>query len=253
MRGIRSNSGMTIVELIIAGFILTVILGIVGTFLAEQGKLNHANLVASEVQDKTRLVAQLVTQDLQLGGAKTYVDENGEIIAISASTIQSCPNDGSEDTCLVAENGNEKDGFSTVYINTLRTPAESCREVGYRFDGNMLQRADRGCAGSTDLLDPSADAASYSDLAPNILALDIQYKCSDGTAMAAYPDQSACPLNAGYLRSAVITVVAQSTNPLEGRSSETFTTVSGQTVTCPADFRCFSIQQEVLMPNFKNR
>lgn len=253
MRGISSRSGLTIVELLIAGFILTVILGIVGTYLGEQSRINRANLVASEVQDKTRLVMQLVVQDLQLGGAKTYADNAGQVSSESSARISSCPSDGSQDTCLVATNGNEQDSFSTVYINSLRTPAEACREVGYRFDGNMLQRADRSCAGSTDLLDPSTDAAAYSDLAPNILALDVEYKCSDSATMVSYPDNANCPLRAAYLRSAVVTVVGRSNNRLENRASETFTTVSNQTVTCPQHFRCFSIQQEVLMPNFKDR
>lgn len=251
MRGIKSRSGITIVELLIAGFILTVILGIVSTFLSQQSRLNRATLIASEVQDKTRLVMQLVVQDLQLGGAKKYIDENGD--NLSTSGISSCPSDGSENTCLTASGSGAQDVFSTVYVNTVRSPAEACREVGYRFEGNMLQRADRDCSGSADLLDPTTDASAYSDLAPNILGLDIQYKCSDSTPMSNYPDQTLCPVGAGYLRSAVVTVVGRSDNRSEGRPAENFTTVSGQTVTCPQHFRCFSIQQEVLMPNFKDR
>ncbi|HEX7005089.1 MAG TPA: hypothetical protein VF168_12965 [Trueperaceae bacterium] len=254
MRGKLSERGLTIVELIIAGFILTVILGIVGTYLAEQSRLNRATLVSSEVQDKARLVMQLVTQDLQLGGAKTYVDENGEIMPVSTAGISSCPDDAAGNaTCLVAIDGSLQDVFSTVYVNTLRSPAESCREVAYMFDGDMLQRADQACGTSTDLLDPTADSAAYSPLAPNIVALDIAYKCSDGDLMSSYPDEAICPVGIGYLRSAIVSVVARSNDRLDGPGPATFTTVSGLSVTCPADFRCFALQQEVLMPNFKDR
>ena len=252
MRDIRSNSGLTIVELIIAGFVLTVILGIVGAYLGRQSQLNRVTMAASEVQDKTRLVMQMVVQDLQLAGGKFYVDASGEVDKDAG--IPSCPSHSSGGTaCLTADDGGPRDGFSTVYVNTLRSPGDACREVGYEFVDTLLYRADRSCGTTVDLLDPAVDFADYSILAENIVALDIQYKCSDSSAMTTYPNEADCPLRAGYLRSAVVSVVARANNPTDGTSSESFSTVTGESVTCPQNYRCFAIQQEVLMPNFKDR
>ena len=51
-------------ELLVAAFVLVIILSIVATFFVQQTRLNRRTQAGSEVQDKARMVMQLVTGDL---------------------------------------------------------------------------------------------------------------------------------------------------------------------------------------------
>ncbi len=261
----RTARGFTLLELMVAGVILAIILAVVGNYFVQQTDLSRRTQARSEVQDKVRMVMQVVTQDLQLAGGATYSDAAGTILPTAVS-LGSCPfdADSGENTCLRAGNGNgdERDVVSVVYINSLRSTAEACREVGYRVtDNGTLERADVGCTTPVALLDPDTDGNNYQPLASNILALDVQYVCTikdpssgDFIRQPSYPpDRSACPLGASYVRSAVVSVIGRSDVRVGGAPQETYTTATGKQVSCEPDFICFALTQEILLPNLKDR
>lgn len=247
------SAGFTVVELLIAGFILTVVLGISGVFLARQSDLNRRTQARAEVQDKVRMVMQIVSNDLALAGARVYADGSGALQTVSPS-LGTCPTVSGTSTCLSGANadagGIPRDELSMAYITTLRAPSEACREVGYRFAGTDMERADRGCTGNH--VDPSV-ATGFDALATNILALDIQYLCSNGTALASVPNTGSCPSGSSYVRSAVVSVIAASDTTTPGSPAQTYTLESGTTVTCGPDVMCAALTQEVLLPNLKDR
>jgi prepilin-type N-terminal cleavage/methylation domain-containing protein len=252
----QKQRGFTIVELLISVTILAIVLGIIGTIFAAQVDLNRKKQARSEVQDKVRLVMQLVTQDLQMAGASRYVDNTGTVFA--APILSPCPDDPDDatiQTCIKANNSAAQDDVSVAYITSLRDAANACRRVGYALDANStLQRADQLCDNPTTHLDPAdaTDLALYQDLADNIIAFDVQYRCSDSTPILGYPDDVNCPTGVGYARSAVVTIVGMSNNPFGGVNPESFTTITGQNVNCTAGFICYELTQEVLMPNMKD-
>lgn len=243
------TAGFTLVELLIAAFMLTVVLGIVGTFLASQSNLSRRTQAGSEVKDKVRMVMQLVTTDLNMAGASSYVDSTGSTTIL----LNTCPTFSGTQGCLVGWNGasgsEAKDEFAAAYVTTLRDVGQACRKVSYRFDGGDLERSDTACA----------DAAAYSVLATNVDALNIVYRCSNGNTMVAVPDTTACPKGTSYPRSAVVSVVAHSDVPIKATPQRTYDIVSGVTspatlqVTCGPDAVCSSQTQEILFPNLKDR
>lgn len=253
-QGATSTAGFTIVELLIAGFILTIVLAISGTFLARQSDLNRRTQARAEVQDKVRMVMQIVSNDLALAGARVYADSSGALQTVSPG-LSTCPSVSGVTSCLNAVDGASggipRDAVAMAYITTLRAPSEACREVAFRFTGTDLERADRGCTGSHVNLSATS---GFDTLATNVLAVDVQYLCSNGAALADVPDTtSACPSGSAYVRSAVVSVVAASDMAAPGTPTQQFTTVSGTNVTCGPDVICAALTEEVLLPNLKDR
>lgn len=251
----RRVSGFTLVELLVASVVLIVVLGIVAVFFAQQTRVARVANEHSDTQDRARLVAQLVTQDLSLAGGKRYILNDGSID--TAGSIAACPNTTVGGTtfpaCLEVSTSNAADAFATLYVNSLRSVANACRSVAYRFSGNQLLRYDQAfsCSGSLALADTTS-TTDFEPIADDILALDIQITCSNGNEIAQYPDQTDCPYGTSYPRSATITVIAASAHTIDGASSKAFTSVTGQSVTCPAGRYCYDVTQEVLMPNLKD-
>ena len=245
--------GFTVVELLIAGFVLTVVLAATGFFLAQQSTLNKRTQAKAEVQDKTRMVMQLVTSDLQLAGASVYADASGALQTISPD-LGICPTVGSRNSCLGGYDGaggsSVKDHIATAYVTTLRPTNQACREVGYRFSGDDLLRADRVCTGAHV---DTTSSAGFDTLATNVLALDVTYVCSNGVVISTVPDTTNCPPGVSYVRSALVSVVAQSDAEVPGQEPQTFTLSSGATVDCGADRYCMELTQEVLLTNLKDR
>lgn len=229
--------GFTLVELLIAMGILAGILTLVAVYFGDQRDLTQRTQSRSEVQDRVRMVMQMVTQDLQMVGSRGFLDSSGNLITTVSSGCSGV-------NCITSSNAGVQDGFRAQYVTTLRRdlaqqpdPTQACRAVRYAFSGNTLQRSDVPC-GSAD---------SLVDLAPHILALDIQYQCSNNTTS----DTESCP-SGSYPRSARVTVIGQSASTVANISASSYTTASGSTVGCPAGRICLALTQEILMPNLKN-
>jgi prepilin-type N-terminal cleavage/methylation domain-containing protein len=235
-----NRRGFSVVELLVAATILSVVLGLVATYFMQQSDMSRRTQARSEVQDKVRFSMQLVGQDLQMAGSSRYVTGDSGAVNLSVS-LPSC----SFTTCLEAVNAaggaNHQDAFNVRYITSLRSAAEACRDVRYRLSGNVLQRSDVTCGNN----------ASFVDLADNVLALDVVYICSNGNRYHSLPDAN-CAGAVAYPRSAEITLLARSNTPVSGAPATTVTTASNQSVSCGPGFACFSLTQEVLMPNLKD-
>ena len=261
----RDEGGFSLIELLVAATVLVIVLGIVAIYFGEQTRLARRTEARSGAQDRARLVMQLVTQDLSLTGAKTYIRSDGSLDL--TSSIATCPDYtvGSDTItpCFLLDNHGVQDSLSMMYVNSLRSTSQSCRTVAYRFNGNTLERIDTSftCSGTTALIDTTDASLSWAPVADDILAVDVALSCSSatstGTKLASYPDQTHCAYGTSYPRAATVTVVAESKTPVAGTPARVIDTatngISGETgsVTCPADRFCYDITQQVLLPNLK--
>ncbi|RTH99025.1 prepilin [Thermus scotoductus] len=225
--------GFTLVELLVAIALLALIFAVALRYFTLQAEQTRRIQARSEVQDRVRLVMEVVSQDLLLAGNQYYIPSSG-----SVSQKINVPS-----PYLSATDGGYKDTFRVRYVTSLRREVSSaCREVSYSFQDNTLRREDKSCGGSSN----------PQPLADGILALDITYICSNfdqstGTFLTAKSGSPPCPAGS-YTRSARVRVV--------GRS---LTRVSGSTFSDPAfaseckDYFCFALEQEVLLPNLKDQ
>lgn len=269
----RHSAGFSLVEVIVAGMVLVVLLSLLAGFLAQQQDLSARTQARNEVQDKARVAMQIVVQDLQLSGAKYFVDGAGDIV--DSVSLGTCSVVSSRATCFAADDDGLADDFGAVYVTTTRDTtltsgrAEACRRVFYALEGTNLLRADSStvCA-APETVDPESsdantafDAVAQNLLATNIEAFNIVYRCSNGVWVDSFPNAS-CPPGTSYLRSAVVSIYAASDAPYPGAVGDGFEVVvvdstSGgaatttQTVACPADRVCLGLTQEVLLPNLK--
>jgi prepilin-type N-terminal cleavage/methylation domain-containing protein len=225
------RKGFTLVELLIAAAILVTVLAVALRYFvatAEAGRLTQAK---GELQDRVRMVMQVVSGDLQLAGAKYWTQGSTSVGFTLVNALQ-------------GTDGGVKDTLTVRYVTSLRARDSACRQVDYTFQGDTLRRSDISITPSSgtecQLGDPSPQP-----LAEGILALDIQYLCSDGTT-GNTPD---CGPDA-YPRSAKLTVAGYSLTPVNGGGG-TLTTVTDQTLACPAGRLCYAMTQEVLLPNLK--
>lgn len=246
------NGGFTLIEVIVAGAILVIVLGIVAVFFGQQTQMSHRTQARNDTQDRARLVMQLVTQDLSLAGATDYIASAGN--TVPSASLVTCPTDPNTgiSSCLTLTNSATQDALSVTYVNSLQPPSEACRTIDYQFSGDTLERKDT----PLNCNDLTAQASSsFVPLANGILALDITLNCSSASTATStidsYPDQVNCPQATAYPRSATVTIVAESTVPLGGTPSQSIATASGQAVTCPGDRFCYGITQQVLLPNLK--
>ena len=225
------RKGFTLVELLIAAAILVTVLAVALRYFvatAEAGRLTQAK---SELQDRVRMVMQVVSGDLQMAGAKYWTDGTTSVGFTLVNVLQ-------------GEDGEAKDTLTVRYVTSLRAQEAACRRVDYDFQGDTLRRSDVNITpqSGTECQEGSSD---LQPLAEGILALDIQYLCSDGSST----DTPDCGSDA-YPRSARVTVAGYSLTPVKGGGGS-LTTVTGQTLTCPANRLCYGMTQEVLMPNLK--
>jgi prepilin-type N-terminal cleavage/methylation domain-containing protein len=231
----KRQSGFTIIEMLVAGAVFAVVMGMVGMFFSSNTQLQRRTQARSELQDRVRTVMQLLTQDLQLVGAGQY---------ISGSSVQKVSGWNRCDVTVCIDGTNDsttnRDTVSGRYVTSLLAFADACRKFSYSFSGTTLRRSDVKC---------NAAGSSDQDLADNILALDIKYECSTGTG---YDVASGCPRNSGqFLRSVKVTVVGQS-DTVYGQDTTPYPLANGGSVNCSSNYLCFGMTQEVLLPNLKD-
>lgn len=223
--------GFTLVELLVALALLVTALAVGLRYFVATAETGRLTQTKSELQDRVRMVMQVVSGDLQLAGAK-YWTQGTQSVGFTLVGVLSGTDGGAKDTLTIR------------YVTSLRNLGSACRRVDYTFDGDTLQRSDvnitPGSGAECLTGTPSPQA-----LADGILALDIQYLCSDGAPR----DTPDCGASA-YPRSARLTVAGYSLTPVRAGGGS-LTTTSGLTLTCPRDRLCYAMTQEVLMPNLK--
>ncbi|MFC5847277.1 hypothetical protein [Deinococcus petrolearius] len=213
------------------------ILGVIGAYFASEVRMYRMVSARAEVQDKVRFVLTAVTQDLQLAGASRYVAENTTRQPVAVASVASFALCSATSPCVASVPGGVRDGFTARYVTSLRPVADACRSVGYSFSGDVLRRSDVVCG----------VAANPQELASGVLALNLRYVCSDGTEQ----DTAACP-PATFTRAAKVAVYAQSSGTVSGASSASLT-LGDAAVACPAEHVCSGLQQEIAMPNLKDK
>lgn len=245
------RKGFTLIEVLLAMLILAILGAIVARALADQADLSRRVQARNEVQDKARVVMELVKQDLFLAGSSRYVTFSGSGNSFAAAVTSSVPNwtACSTNPCLSADSANSttlQDRFSVRYVTSLRDPTQACRRVTYTFTtGNILQRSDVTCNNS-DNPQPLAD---------QVLALNVRFECSDG----GFEDTGSPPCSGNrYPRAALVTVVVASNDPAPGNPSEAtaFTIPTGsstQTVSCPPRRICYALTDRVELPSLKDK
>lgn len=226
--------GFTLIEVLVALFLLVVILAVAVRYFTQSAELARETQARSELQDRVRMVMQVVSGDLQMAGARYWNRETQNLgFALPLGLI------------LTGEDHGPKDTLTLYYVTSLREPGSACRRVDYDFQGDTLRRSDVNAtqSGSSECQTPNP---SFQPLAEGILALDIVYRCSDGQER----NDPNCNTQA-YPRSAVVEVVGYSLSPMRAQGPRTLTTVSGQEVPCPPERGCYALRQEVLLPNLK--
>jgi type II secretory pathway component PulJ len=232
-----SLSGVTFIELLIAATILVVVLGLAGTFFAQQIQLQRAVQARNEVQDTLRVVTQLLTQDLSLAGATIGINDAGRI-ENQISSFGGCFATG----CLTLDASGPT--LEMRYMSSQFAASAACREVRYGVTNGTLQRSDVACGETEDPI----------DLAPNVRGFSVIFVCSNGTRIGSFPD-AACPGASTYARTAFVSVAGASTiavrGPTANVSVESTTAGSPTPIDCPVGRYCYAMTQEVLLPNLK--
>ncbi|MFD3005013.1 prepilin-type N-terminal cleavage/methylation domain-containing protein [Thermus tengchongensis] len=246
------RQGFSLLELLLASAILVVLGVLVTRALLDQADLARRTQARNEVQDRVRMVMELVKQDLMMAGSSRYVSFSAgsanSFIAGVTEAISGWQGCSSTNPCLSADAGNStslRDRFSVRYITSLRPTSEACRKVEYSFDSYTLRRSDVGCSQS----------ASPQPLADNILVLNLRFECSDGS----FADTGSPPCTGNrYARAAYITVVGFSLTPAPGNppDASSFSVVSGNstlTENCPLGRICFGTSERVELPSLKDQ
>lgn len=252
LRGTSRTAAITLIEVLVAGAIVVVVLGISAVFLGRQTTLQRAVQARNEVQDRVRVSMQLVTQDLALAGNRVLVSADGT----ATEEIFGCfdPDDDTTSCLTVSSADATTSEIELRYLSSQFPSTESCRDVAYRVTADdVLQRSDVVCP-SVGIADPQ-----YVDLASGVLAVKAVVLCSNGTRYETFPPPSGCTSGTAYGRSALVSIVAASRIPTpNASSSETYPVVTTDpdaptSVACPTDRKCFGLTQETHMPNLKDQ
>ena len=245
-RSYKTRAGLTIVELLIAGLVLVIVLGLGGAFLAQQMTLQRAVQARSQVQDRVRVLMQVVTQDLSLAGNSMLVDADGAIVRGVAGLCRNVEAPNSAESCfrLGKDEPAGRSRIFTRYLSSQFPGGLECRDVSYYVNGSDLVRSDVPCG---DDEEPVAFGAAT-------LVFDVLLVCGGGTVLDVFGSVNDC--GDGYPRSAIVTIASASDiHTRSEASSLAFTDVDGvrQPIDCEANTVCFVLSQEVLMPNLKDR
>ena len=244
----RGSQGFTLIELLIAGFILVVVLALGGAFISQQTTLQRAVQARNDVQDRVRVVLQVVTQDFSLAGNSVLSTPAGGLYVQNPGLCRNLATPNVDRSCVEVET--DDDRYSTVslrYLSSQFPAGQECRDVTYEAvpDGSLL-RSDVVCEADPDPV----------PFATNVEVFHVALKCSDGTTrLSEFTSPTDCA--SGYPRSAVITFGSRSDIPVRGSSSESITYTNAaetqESVDCEDGFVCFSQTQEILLPNLKDR
>lgn len=205
-RGFSSTAGLTIVELLVAGIVMTVLLGMTAIFFSSQATVSRRTQARSDANIKARTIAELIVQDLQVAGSTVHF--NGAEIA-SEVTLPCAVR------CVSSSAVSSQDNLTMHYATSTQALAASCRTVQYTFTGDTLYRSDVACGG----------VASPQLLAHDVTALNVQFLCANDPATPVDdPDSCYDAPNDSFPRQATVAVTAVSDNLSDTVSEINFTT-----------------------------
>lgn len=240
------QAGLTVIELLVAGAVLVIVLGIAAIYFGQQIQLQRNVQARNEVQDRVRVAMQLITQDIALAGNTLLVTAGGAVT--TPASFPGCFDQASGNpSCVELESLSASTSNLRVrYVSSLFPAADACRDVSYRVSNGVLQRSDVLCG----------DDPVYIDLASEMLGFKVIIICSNGNRFADFP-VAGCGGGLSYGRSAIVSVAGQSARSTGSTSPPvrlaTATAGSEIEVACPSGRICFGMTQEVLMPNLKDQ
>ncbi|WP_299428091.1 prepilin-type N-terminal cleavage/methylation domain-containing protein [uncultured Meiothermus sp.] len=199
------TKGLTILELMVALAIFGIVLAIATRFFASQSQDTRIVQERNEVQDRARLVLQMVSQDLILAGSSRFI-RNNEVRFDAANWVSCAPGT----PCLTGTDHTDHDTFVTRYHTSLYPSGQECRSIGYRFNATTLMRADVPCSQAPT---GAIAAGSYLEFATQITQLNIRYVCGDSAATeVGLPSGCIAVANPTerFVRAALVTVTAAS-------------------------------------------
>jgi type II secretory pathway component PulJ len=234
---------LSLIELLVAGFVVTIVLGLGAAFLSQQMALQRSVQARNDVQDRVRVVMQVVTQDLSLAGNSFLVSPDGSVLTERPGLCRnvSAPNVNLPCvTLLDDELDAHRSELSVRYLSSQFPAGQECRDVSYRVVEDVLMRSDVACEADEDLV----------AFAPGVLAFEVRLICSDGTVVALFDSVGDCGVS-GFPRTAVVTFGAQS--DIRVRSPASTLSLDGGTIDCEQGSVCFLLTHEVLLPNLKDQ
>lgn len=197
------TKGLSILELMVVLAIFGAVLAIATRFFASQSQDTRIVQERNEVQDRARLVLQMVSQDLILAGSSRFIRGN-EVRFDGANWVSCAPGT----PCLTGTDNTNTDTFVTRYHTSLYQSGQECRSIGYSFNGTTLLRADVPCSQAPTNNIP---ATSYREFATHITQLNIRYVCGDAAATeVGLPSGCIAVVNPTerFVRAALVTVTA---------------------------------------------
>ena len=199
----RASAGLTVVELLIAASTAMIVLAIVAAFFVQHTNLTRRTQARHEVETKTKAVAELVAQDLQIAGSRVVVN-NG----VSNDVSMPCTAAGAT-KCVSSPSGGAEplDDLRLYYATSLRQD-KPCRRVDYRVAAGVLQRSELAETGTNcAAITAAADAYAIGQLADNVLEFNIRFTCADESTV---DDPAACYAANSFPRQAIVRIQARS-------------------------------------------
>lgn len=190
----RSRSGITIIELLVAGAVLTLLLGFVAFYFSSQATVSRRTQARSDANIKSRTIAELIVQDLQVAGSTVHF--NGAEVASDVTLPCTV-------LCVTSSASTDQDELTMHYVTSTKPLAASCRTVSYTFVGDSLYRSDVACGAAAD---PQL-------LAHEVTVLDVHFLCANDPG-SAVDDPATCYAapNDSFPRQATVAVTAVSDN-----------------------------------------
>jgi prepilin-type N-terminal cleavage/methylation domain-containing protein len=162
----HSQAGFTIIELLVATAVLSIILLLVTTMMISIGNLYYKGVNQSRVQDSVRNITDEVSQQLELSGSKPAVVSGTYVTPTSVPINVYCIGSTRYSYVQDVEMGTERNGSIPVYHDILwrDVPAAGCNpNIGADLtDPNLSQsEASAHNTAAAELLPPNSRLTNF--------------------------------------------------------------------------------------------
>ena len=198
----RSLSGMTLVETLVALGILTLVTGIITTFLTAQWRLADQTEARNEMQVNLRSALELISADLNSAGSQ------GVQASCSSDSVKPAFKVDTSPPRLPYYNATRKHNLVVKYCDPYKnspTPQTIAYELRRDSNNNNVWTLYR-----------KVDGADYQPAVPGIRAFEIDLTCTPGTTICDATDPNFDP---GAVLSVTVKLTGQSVHKTRGVSS----------------------------------
>ena len=198
----RRTSGMTLVETLVALGILTLVTGIITTFLTAQWRLADQTEARNEMQVNLRSALELISTDLKSAGSR------GVQASCTSESVKPALGVDTSPPRLPYYNATRRHTLVIKYCDPYKnppTPQRVAYELRRDSDNNRVWTLYR-----------KVDGAGYQPAVPGIRAFELQLTCTPGTTICDVRDPNFVP---GDVLSVTVKLTAQSVHKTRGVSS----------------------------------